>query len=220
MIPLNRHILPPILAALSSAMILTLWACAPATTVDTPALYGAALEPAVNLPQLTFTRTDGGSFSTADTRDRISLFFFGYTHCADVCPLTLSQFVQLRRALGRDGAAVDLYFVTVDPARDTLDWMRTYVANFPGVVGLIGSDAEVESAENAFNIVAERRELGHADYAVDHTAAIYLVDSTGKIDLAYTLGTPTEDIVSDLRRLVVAPGWPSLRAAGPDALGN
>jgi hypothetical protein len=77
-IPLNRRILPPMLAALSCAMVLTLWACAPATTVVTPALYGAALEPAVKLPQLTFTRTDGGSFSTADTRDRISLFFFGY----------------------------------------------------------------------------------------------------------------------------------------------
>jgi protein SCO1/2 len=150
----HRHIFAPILAGVSCAVVLTLWACTPARPSRAP-LNGATFDEPVSLPDLSFTRSDGGTFTTADTRGRTSLFFFGYTHCADVCPLTLAEFQQIRRALGSDAAAVDMYFVTLDPARDTLDWMRTYVANFPGVVGLIGSDAELAQAQAAFNVVAE-----------------------------------------------------------------
>jgi protein SCO1 len=178
-----------------------LWACTPAAPVNAPALNGATLAPPVHLPQLTFTRADGTPFTTADTRGRTSLFFFGYTHCADECPLTLAEFGQIRRALGTDAAGVDFYFVTLDPARDTVEWMRTYVANFPGVVGLIGSDSDLAMAQTAFNVVTKRHDLGDGDYALDHTAATYLVNSEGQIQLAYPYGTPIDDIVSDLHRL-------------------
>jgi protein SCO1/2 len=191
---LNRRAFPPLLAIVSSGLVVTLWACSPTGLVVTPSpttppLNGAALDPATNLPELTFTRSDGGTFTTVDTRGRTSLFFFGYTHCADVCPLTLAELAQMRRTLGADADKVDMYFVTLDLARDTPERMSTYVANFPGVVGLIGSDAELAYAQSVFNIVATRRDLGDGDYMLDHTAAIYLVNSTGQIQLAYPNGT-------------------------------
>jgi protein SCO1/2 len=120
-----------------------------------------------------------------------------------VCPLTLAEFAQIRRALGNDAAGVDMYFVTLDPARDTLPWMRTYVANFPGVTGLIGSDVQLALAQAAFNVVAARRDLRNGDYALEHTAAMYLVNSASQIQLAYPYGTASDDIVSDLHRLLL-----------------
>ena len=206
---LTRYALPPLLSVVLCSLVLTLWACTPARPVEslpatTPPLNGAALEPAVSLPVLTFTRSDGGRFTAADTRGRISLFFFGYTHCADVCPLTLAELRQIRRALGGDATGVDMYFVTLDPARDTVERMQTYLANFPGVVGLIGSDAELVRTQSVFNVVAERRNMGDREYALDHTAATYLVNSASQLQLAYPYGTPRDEIVSDLHRLVAA----------------
>jgi protein SCO1/2 len=198
----------PVVGAMSIAMVLSWWLASAgsssvgASTSVAP-LNGAALEPAVNLPALTLTRSDGGTFTSADTHGRTSLFFFGYTHCADVCPLTLAEFAQIRRALGNDAAGVDMYFVTLDPARDTLPWMRTYVANFPGVTGLIGSDVQLALAQAVFNVVAARRDLRNGDYALEHTAAMYLVNSASQIQLAYPYGTASDDIVSDLHRLLL-----------------
>jgi protein SCO1 len=197
---LNRRALAPLLAMLSSALVLILWACAPVRPVN-PVLNGAALQPPSSLPALTLTRTDGGTFTTADTRGRTSLFFFGYTHCPDVCPTTLAEFRQIRTTLGSDATRLDMYFVTLDPARDTPEWMRTYVANFPGVVGLTGSDPQLTLAQTTFHVVYQRRDLGNGEYALDHTAAIYLVNAEGQIQLAYPYGTPPDEIVADLRQL-------------------
>jgi len=205
--PFHSVAIAPVVGALCIALVLSLWLASGgsssvrASTTVAP-LNGAALEPAISLPQLTLTRSDGGTFTTANTLGRTSLFFFGYTHCADVCPLTLAEFRQIRRALGNDAAEADMYFVTLDPARDTPQWMRTYVANFPGVIGLIGSDDELTLAQAAFNVVAERRDLGNGDYALEHTAALYLVNSASQIQLAYPYGTAPDDIVSDLHRLL------------------
>lgn len=165
-------------------------------------LNGAAFEPAASLPAgLSFARTDGVPFTTADTRGRLSLFFFGYTHCADVCPLTLAQLTQMRKTLGADAASVDMYFVTTDPARDTAERMQTYMENFPGVVGLTGATDDLARLQTAFGVVAQRHALPNGDYMIDHTAAVYLVNAQSKIQLVYPDGTPTDDIAADVQQL-------------------
>ena len=189
-----------------------LWACAspapPATphamTHAMPTFNGAAFEPPVDVQPLTFTRAEGGAFTTADMRGRTSLFFFGYTHCPDVCPFTLADLSQVHRRLGGEAERVDMYFVTLDPARDTPERMQTYLSNFAGITGLIGSDAELTDAEAAFKVVAERRDTGQGDYMVDHTAATYLVNAKAQIQLAYPYGTPPDEILEDVQRLLAA----------------
>jgi protein SCO1/2 len=190
-----------------SGLVLALWACAsptspPAAPRAASSLTGAAFQPPIDLPALTFTRSDGSTFSTTDTRNRMSLFFFGYTHCADVCPLTLAELSQMRRHLGNDAERVDVYFVTLDPARDGPDRMAAYLSNFPGIVGLIGSDAELAAAQSTFQVVAERHDTGDGDYMLDHTAATYLVNADSQIQLAYPYGTSPDDIAADLQRLL------------------
>jgi protein SCO1/2 len=190
-----------VLGLLLCGVVLSMWACSP--VAPPPArLNGASFEPAIDLPPLAFTRTDGAAFTTADTRGRTSLFFFGYTHCADVCPLTLSELAQVRRGLGSTADRVDMYFVTLDPARDTPERMREYVANFPGVIGLNGSAADLEQAQATFNVVAERMDMGDGSYMLNHTASIFLVSGTSQIALAYPYGTPPSDITADLKTLV------------------
>jgi protein SCO1 len=179
----------------------TSWFGAPAPA---PPLNGAALEPAVALPALTLARSDGDVFTTSDTRGRLSLFFFGYTHCPDVCPLTLSELSQMRRALGDDAGRVDMYFVTLDPARDTPERVQAYVTNFPGIVGLIGSDTQLASAQSTFNVVAERHDIGGGGYLIDHTAAIFLVNAESQIQLVYPYGTSPDEVADDLHRLAHA----------------
>ena len=157
---LNRHAFPPLLGVALSCAVLILWACAP--QVPSAPLNGATLEPPIRLQELTATRSDGSTFTTADTRGRISLFFFGYTNCPDVCPLTLAELTRMRRTLGTDARNVDVYFVTLDPERDSPERMRAYLENFPGVTGLIGSDAELASVQSLFNVTSERHDDGNA----------------------------------------------------------
>ncbi len=200
----NRRAVPPLLGLTLCGLVLTLWACAPTITTSPTAqpLNGAAMEPPVALPPLTLTRSDGGTFTSASTDDRLSLFFFGYTHCADVCPLTLSELSSMRHTLGAQAATVDMYFVTLDPTRDTPERMSAYMANFPGVTGLFGSDTQLEIAQDTFHVQFVRRDLGDGDYMLDHTAALYLVNRASQVQLAYPYGTDPADIVGDLRRIL------------------
>jgi protein SCO1 len=201
MTAVNRDIFPPLFAAMLCGLVVALWACTP-TTPARPRLNGAALEPAVALPSMSFTRTDGATWRSADARGRLSLFYFGYTHCPDMCPTTLAEFTRMRQTLGRSAEQVDMYFVTLDLARDTPPRMQAYVANFPGVIGLTGSEADLAAAQASFHVVSARREIANGDYLLDHTAAIYLVNRDSQVALAYPYGTDANDVLADVRQLI------------------
>jgi len=182
---------------------------------------GDELRPAVPLAPLSLARHDGDRFASADTLGRVSLVAFGYSHCPDVCPLTLAQLAQVRRLIGPDEGRLDVYFVTVDPARDSPARLREYLANFPGVVGLRGTDEEQAAALAAFGAVAQRHEGARfGDYAMDHTALTYLVDPAGRLRLVYPYPPAPADIVADARRLLAdvpiraGPAWARPAAAG------
>jgi protein SCO1/2 len=170
-----------------------------------PALNGALLTPPRPVPSLSLQRVDGRTFTPADFRGRLSLVFFGYTFCPDVCPMTLLEVAQVRRLLGPDASHLDAYFVTVDPTRDTPDRLRAFARGFdPAIEPLTGSMADLEHMRSAFGAVAERREApgGGPVYFMDHTAALFLVDTTGAISLVYAYGTPPDQIADDIRQLV------------------
>jgi protein SCO1/2 len=170
-----------------------------------PVLNGALLTPSRPVPSLSLQRTDGRTFTPADFQGRLSLVFFGYTFCPDVCPLTLLEVAQVRKLLGPDAQYLDAYFVTVDPTRDTPDRLRAYAKGFDSAIEpLTGGAAELEQMRAAFGAVAERREnpSGGPVYFMDHTAALFLVDAAGEISLVYAYGTPPDQIADDVRLLV------------------
>jgi protein SCO1/2 len=167
-------------------------------------LNGAILTPPRPVPALTLQRSDGTPFSTAELSGQLSLVFFGYTFCPDVCPMTLAELLQVRRMLGPDADKMHVYFVTVDPARDTAERLHRYVKAFdPSFEGLTGDDAALAQMRAAFGAIGERREApdGGPNYFMDHTAAMFLVDRSGGISLAYAYGTPPQQVADDIRQL-------------------
>ena len=130
----------------------------------------------------TLTDTSGRRRSDGEFRGRLMVIYFGYTSCPDVCPTDLMAIAQAIDALGADGDEVQPIFITVDPARDTPDVLKSYVAAFhPRLLALTGSDAEIRSVATAFKayyaVVKDPRDGG---IRVDHSGVIYLMGRRGE----------------------------------------
>ncbi|MBT7647887.1 MAG: SCO family protein [Rhodospirillaceae bacterium] len=149
------------------------------------------------------TAHDGRTVTQADLVGRRSLIFFGFTYCPDVCLTTLNEVALWLEELGEDGAIIDPYFVSVDPARDTPERMAEYVDYFsPRITGLVGSDGDLRRMAESYKVYYARVDLDDGDYLMDHSAAIYLMDSQGKFFDAITYTATFEEAVAKLRRLV------------------
>jgi protein SCO1/2 len=146
----------------------------------------------------------------AFTLDRVTgrwtLLFFGYTHCPDVCPVTLSV---LKNAIARmaeadaDAELPQVVFVSVDPERDTLEHLASYVSHFnPGFLGVTGSDEKLAVLTRQLGILYLRTEPNaDGDYLVDHTAAVFLIDPRGHLVALFQAPHAVERIARDVARI-------------------
>jgi protein SCO1/2 len=149
--------------------------------------------------------SNGRSIRLSDQRGQVTLLFFGYTSCPDICPTTLADANQVLKELGDDAERVRFLFVTVDPERDTPDVLARYVAAFnPAIVGLTGTPDDLASIRQAYGVLAEEEEPhgSHGDHLVTHTSRVFLVDREGRLRLSYVYGTPPDDMVQDIRHLL------------------
>jgi len=144
-------------------------------------------------------RPDGSVFDLADLRGHDVLVYFGYTHCPDVCPQTLAEVYDVFAA--RPGTRA--LFVTVDPERDTPEFLAEWTAYLPDdLVAVTGSPSAIRRAADAFGVRYARVDsTSSAGYAMSHTADLYLIDAEGRYRLAYPFGTPAAEIVADLEQL-------------------
>lgn len=158
-----------------------------------------------HLPDLDFHMTDdnGKAVTGADYRGKVAIMYFGYTHCPDVCPLTLTQLHVVLDRLGPAADNVRILFVSVDPKRDTPPVMHEYVNAFDKrAVGLTGSESEVEALAKRYRSAFTREpDKGDGAYDVSHSSAIYLFDGSGKARLLATPSASQDDIVHDLTLL-------------------
>ncbi|MBX3673372.1 MAG: SCO family protein [Burkholderiales bacterium] len=155
-------------------------------------------------PDFRLTDHNGKERSLADFKGKAVAMFFGYTHCPDVCPTTLSDMANALKALGPDGQRVQVLFVTVDPKRDTPELLKGYVPAFnPTFLGLYGDAAATAKVTKDFKIyAAERPGKTPESYTVDHSAQTLVFDAKGKLRLMLAYGTPGDKIASDLRILL------------------
>jgi len=167
-------------------------------------LRGSVIDSSAAAPEIVLAATDGSTYSLRERQGRVALIFFGYTSCPDVCPATLSEMREVRKALGERAADVDMLFITVDPARDSLERMGMYVSLFdPAILGLTGSPEALESVYRAYGVTVEfQTETTAAGYLVTHSSRVYVVDRAGKLRLTYPFGTAVDDIVQDVRYLL------------------
>lgn len=125
-------------------------------------------------------------FGLGRLQGKWTFLFFGYSHCPDVCPLALTVLNNVERELKttpESAKDVQVAFVSVDPARDTPEYLHEYVAYFnPEFIGLTGSEESLEAFTRQLGVLYR---LGEPDsngfYLVDHTAAILLVDPEGRL---------------------------------------
>ena len=126
------------------------------------------------------TTTTGEAFTQNSLVGQPSLVFFGFTHCPDVCPTTLGELSVLLDDLGPQGDDLQVLLISGDPERDTPERLNEYLQSFdPRIVGLTGSEEEIEEAFSAFKAYRAIVPLENGDYTVDHSAGAYLFDREG-----------------------------------------
>jgi protein SCO1 len=163
----------------------------------TGAEYGRKLE----LPD-----QDGKPRTLADFRGKVTVVFFGYTQCPDVCPTTMVELAQVKKALGKDGERIQGVFVTVDPERDKPELLKAYMASFdPGFVALRGTPEQTQAAAKEFKVyygkVPGKTE---GSYTMDHTAGSYVFDTQGRLRLFVRYGSGADALTADLKTLLAA----------------
>lgn len=164
---------------------------------------GTAIDPPVELPDFTLTDQTGRPFQLSSLRGRVVLMFFGYTHCPDFCPTTLSDFTIIKHQLGEDAADVAFVFISVDGERDTPEVMANYVSVFDtSFIGLMGTEAEIQTAGAPFGLTVERQAGTSDNYLIDHTVSLFIIDREGRFVRRISYGTATT-IVAEQVALVV-----------------
>jgi protein SCO1/2 len=146
-----------------------------------------------------------GTVDSKALRGKVLLVYFGYTHCPDVCPASMTAgAMALKTLAAEERSRVRLLMVSVDPERDTLKHLKEYTAYFhPEMIGVTGSAEEIAQLAKAFG-AGYIRQPAAADgsYAVDHTTATYVVDPEGRLAAVLDLGAANEKIVSTIRKLL------------------
>jgi len=151
----------------------------------------------------TLIDSQGRTVSQDDLRAKPTAIFFGFTHCADICPTTLFDMNAWQEKLGSQADQMQVWFVTVDPERDTPQIMQDYLSNFaPKVRGISGAPEKVHAMVKSFNIVAEKVDLGNGDYSYDHTAAIILIKKGGQRHSIIPYGEREEIALQRLKNLI------------------
>lgn len=158
----------------------------------------------INGQEFALASTKGGTFTQNDLVGTPSLLFFGYTFCPDVCPTTLAEATAWREQLGLTAEDLRIIFVTVDPERDTLDMVKSYVEGFdPSIIGLVGDEAQTADAKSAFGVFSEKAgDVESEFYLVNHTALTFLIDEDGSFQGTIAYEEAQDTALAKVRRLV------------------
>jgi len=151
----------------------------------------------------------GHSLTERQFQGRYTLIYFGYTHCIDVCPLTLATVTQALGLMGKASHQIVPLFITVDPSRDTPEVVADYVSHFsPDIVGLTGTESQIQAVIQSFHVMARRRgslaDRMSSDYLMDHSSVLYLMDGDNRLVSVLPVDTSPQEIATRLRRLVPA----------------
>ncbi len=154
-----------------------------------------------------FTLTDqnGNTVTEAALQGHPTVMYFGYTFCPDVCPTTLADLTEWMGDLGADADKLKVYFVTVDPERDTKDAMAAYMQAFdPRFTALTGTRPEIDKIVKEYRIYARKVPGKDGNYTMDHTATVFLLNAKAELVSTIDYQEKTESALAKLKRLVGA----------------
>jgi protein SCO1/2 len=167
--------------------------------------------PGHGIPQIggDFTLTDqhGIRCSTTEFHGKYRLIYFGYSFCPDICPLGLQNMSGALSILGRDLDDVVPIFVTIDPERDTVENLKIYATNFHSkFIMLTGTPQEVAPVLKSYKVYAAKAKPDGtmADYLMDHSTLIYLMDREGLFMKSFPHTTPPEELAKAVTTILGA----------------
>jgi len=198
------------IAGIAALLVVALAACGSDGGSDAPGPTatprpGTVLDPPKEIGDFTLTSHTGDPLSLSDLRGKAVLLFFGYTHCPDVCPMTLAEFKQVKRELGEAADRVAFVFASVDGERDTPERLAAYVGAFdPDFIGLTGDEATLREIGRDYGLFFQRSTYDNtqADYLVDHTASSFVVGPEGRLRIVYPYQTDPAIIAEGIAALL------------------
>ncbi len=179
-----------------------------ASTVASAAdgLRGLVPEPLPHVPSFVLSDTSGHAFSFAPaTRGKLTYLYFGYTHCPDACPATMSDIsAALRLVSPAVRHRIEVVFVTVDPRRDSGPVLRTWLDHYGrSFVGLRGTLGQIAAAEEAAGVPpAPREPQASGDYSVPHSSLLFAYSPDGLAHVVYSQGFTPGDYAHDMPLLL------------------
>lgn len=201
--PVSRVFLPLVAIIAFAAGITAYWGL-PRTIPERPEIAGFVLSEPRTLPAFTLVDGDGEPFGADAFRNAWSFVYFGFTHCPDICPMSMAVLANVKRRL--EGRDVDdrYYLVSVDPRRDTPDRMQEYVRYFdPDFRGLTGPAEELDRFAIAAGIAYEVPEQPQDEnYLVGHSSIVTLINPDGDIQAFFTSPFEAEQIAADFDRIL------------------
>jgi protein SCO1 len=159
------------------------------------------------MPDLKFamTRANDGTVVTQDSyRGKVVILYFGYTHCPDVCPATLSNLAEVLKDLGPKANDVRVLFVSVDPQRDTLPMLKSYVTAFaPQIDGLRGTDNAIARLAQRYRVLYSVKQTPQGE-EVMHSGSAFFFDAQGHAREVMTDTSDTNNIGNDISALMAS----------------
>lgn len=139
-----------------------------------------------------------------DFAGKVVVVFFGYTQCPDVCPTTMTELVEVKRLLGKDGERLQPLFITVDPQRDTPELLKAYMANFdPGFLALCPTPEQLADVAASFKVYYKKvGDEKSGSYTMDHSAGSYVFDPKGRVRLFVRYGLGAQPLAADIAQLL------------------
>lgn len=145
----------------------------------------------------------GGFVDSKDLRGKPYAIFFGFTHCPEVCPTTLFEMSNALAKLGDAAKDFRVFFVTVDPERDTLEAMRDYISNFdPRMEALVPTVEQLPQIAKDFRVFYQKVATSDGSYTMDHTATVYLMDGEGHLSGTIAFGENPDMRAGKLKKLL------------------
>lgn len=146
---------------------------------------------------------NGAPITEAAFKGQPTMLFFGFTHCPDVCPTSMSEIAYILEGIGDEAKSLRAFFVSVDPARDLPEVLKDYAEAFSDqITGITGDPAEIERLKTAWGIYAKKVPLSDGGYTMDHTASIFLLDRRGQFQGTIGYGEDLVTAEEKVRRLI------------------
>lgn len=167
-----------------------------------PSWRGLRVEPPRTIAAQALLDHEGKATVFPAARAGWQLAFFGYTHCPDVCPITLHKARMLLDNLGSDASRLQVLFLSIDTTRDDPGQVKQFVTRHdPRIMGLTGDVERIQQVANSFGVLTRRFQGKTAlAYTLEHSSFLYLIDPQGRVRMMYPATADFQDIATDLRQ--------------------